>query len=88
MIYVGDGETDVPAMKMIKYQGGKAVAVYDPEKKSTTDRPSGREICEKLIQDSRADYMAAADYSENSRLDLTIKSLIHIMKETEFLKRL
>lgn len=29
MIYIGDGETDVPAMKMIKYQGGKAIAVYN-----------------------------------------------------------
>jgi phosphoserine phosphatase len=27
IIYIGDGETDIPAMKMVKYQGGHSIAV-------------------------------------------------------------
>lgn len=76
MIYIGDGETDVPAMKMIKYQGGTSIAVYDPAKRKKKDRPSPKQICEKLIKDQRADFIAPADYREGSKLDLIIKSLI------------
>lgn len=32
MIFLGDGDTDIPAMKMIKYQGGVAIAVFDEER--------------------------------------------------------
>lgn len=76
MVYLGDGETDVPAMKMIRHQGGTAIAVYDKQKKRKGDRPSGKEICEQLIADKRADYMTIADYSENSDLVKVLKLCI------------
>ncbi|MCK4288517.1 MAG: haloacid dehalogenase-like hydrolase, partial [Bacteroidales bacterium] len=60
MIYIGDGETDVPAMKMIKYQGGTAIAVYDPGKRKKKDKLSPKQICEKLIEQKRADFIAPA----------------------------
>ncbi len=76
MIYIGDGETDVPAMKMIKYQGGKAIAVYNPKKRATKDKPSPKQICEGLITQNRADYIAPANYSDGSELDKMIKLII------------
>jgi 2-hydroxy-3-keto-5-methylthiopentenyl-1-phosphate phosphatase len=76
MIYLGDGETDVPAMKMIKYQGGKAVAVYNPKLRSKKGRKSPKQICEELIAQNRADYIAPANYQEGSELDKILKLII------------
>jgi len=88
MIYLGDGETDVPAMKMIKFKGGTAIAVYDPDKKRTKDRPSAKEICEELIRQDRADFIAPADYTKTSKLFRIIQHLINRIVEEENLKAL
>lgn len=71
MIFIGDGETDVPAMKMLTYQGGHAVAVYDPER---TDRDLGK--IHRLISDGRVEFVAPADYTEKSQLDIIMKGII------------
>ncbi len=76
MIYIGDGETDVPAMKMIKYQGGKAIAVYNPKIRAKKNKKSPKQICEDLISQNRADYIAPANYSDGSELDKIIKLII------------
>ncbi|MDD4142274.1 MAG: HAD family hydrolase [Bacteroidales bacterium] len=77
MIYIGDGETDVPAMKMIKYQRGTAIAVYNPATiQSKTSRKSPRQICLELIAQNRADYIAPANYTEGSELDIILKRII------------
>ncbi len=73
MMYIGDGETDVPAMKMIKLRGGTAIAVYNQHIRAKKDKPSPRQICEELIFQNRADYIAPADYTEGSTLDQLIK---------------
>jgi 2-hydroxy-3-keto-5-methylthiopentenyl-1-phosphate phosphatase len=76
MIYIGDGETDVPAMKMIKYQGGTAIAVYNPKLKTKKDNQTPKQNCEDLIIQKRADYIAPTGYSEGSVLDILIKTII------------
>ena len=76
MIYIGDGETDVPAMKMVKYQGGATIAVYNPKVRAQKGKTSPKQICEKLIEQHRADFIAAADYSESSDLDRTVKLIL------------
>lgn len=73
MIYIGDGETDVPAMKMIKYQGGTAIAVYDPEGENYEKSLA---TCRQLLADERTDFIAPADYTEGSKLDRLIHRLI------------
>lgn len=78
MIYLGDGETDIPAMKMITYQGGKAIAVYNPDQKIKSGKKA-KKITQELVLQGRANYVAAADYSEGSPLfkiiQLSIDSL-------------
>ncbi len=76
MIYIGDGETDIPCMKMVKYQGGYAVAVYNNKKRKTANRPSPREICHTLIAQKRADFALPADYREGKELDSLVKAII------------
>lgn len=88
MIYLGDGETDVPAMKMIKFKGGTAIAVYDPKKRRTKHKPSGKEICEDLIRQDRADFIAPADYRKSSKLFKILQFLINRIVEEENLNAL
>jgi hypothetical protein len=76
MIYLGDGDTDVPAMKMIKYQGGKAITVYNPKIRAKKGKKSPKQICEELISQKRADYIVPANYSEGSELDRLLKLVL------------
>lgn len=86
MIYLGDGETDVPAMKMIKYQGGTAIAVYNPTQRKKKDRQSPKQVCEKLIEDERVDFIAPADYKDHSKLFQLLQTIIRRIVEEENLK--
>jgi phosphoserine phosphatase len=71
MIFVGDGETDIPSMKMVRHQGGFAVAVFDPDRwESLQERIYG------LIAEDRANFVAPADYSQGSQLDVTVRGLL------------
>lgn len=66
MIYIGDGLSDVPCMKMMKAYGGYSIAVYQHKDKKVED----------LFQRGRVDYIYPADYSENSGLDITVRNII------------
>lgn len=50
MIFIGDGDTDVPCMRLVRDQGGHSIAVYQPASKTKKAR------AEKLITDKRADF--------------------------------
>ena len=78
MIYLGDGMTDIPCMKMVKERGGKSIAVY-PEGKGDTVKP--------LVDDDRINYVCVADYSENSTLERIVKLMIENMAIGEKLKK-
>lgn len=80
MIYVGDGITDVPCMKLVKEYGGKAIAIYDPNKEKSVN------TSKRLIQEGRANYRAVCDYSCDSEMDKIIKMIIRNIKTYEDLK--
>jgi hypothetical protein len=71
MIFVGDGDTDIPSLKMMAHQDGYSVAVYDPAR----DIRSIRKI-HKLISEDRVDFVAPADYVVDAQLDIIIKGII------------
>ena len=69
MIYFGDGETDIPCMKLVKNFGGKSIAVYDSEKRE--------EIAKKMYDEERVNFFAEANYLENSKLDNYVKECLN-----------
>ena len=79
MIYFGDGETDIPCMKLVKDQGGHSIAVYQPGKTDKKKRAS------KLINENRVNFACQADYSESKEIDKVVKTIIEKVKaDTEF----
>ena len=77
MIYLGDGDTDVPSMKMMMHQGGKSIAVYDSAQRATKQA-----ACKRLQLQSRVNYYTEADYTDGSELDLIIKDILQHTAES------
>ena len=67
MIYIGDGLTDVPCMKLVKQSGGHSIAIYSQDQ---------HDKAAPLLKHGRVDWMFEADYSEGSKLDQTMKLLL------------
>ena len=70
MIYFGDGETDVPSMKVVGMFGGASIAVFDPS------IPSRRASAQKLQRQGRANFITPAVYTKDSRAFRLVCSII------------
>lgn len=66
MVYIGDGLTDVPCMKLTKVNGGHSIAVYQDNK----------ELVNEMILQGRVDFVIKADYSENSEMENVMHAII------------
>lgn len=82
MIYVGDGTTDIPCMRLVKNFGGHSIAVYNPDQKGA------RKEMASLIHDNRVNHVCPADYSEGGEMDLLVKTIIDKIDLDERLERL
>ena len=82
MIYFGDGETDVPCMKIVKMFGGNSIAVYNPqiEKKKKT--------AQKLLRQKRVNFMSPADYTVGSRTYKLVCAIIDKIRTEYELQKL
>ena len=79
MIYIGDGETDIPAFRTVRSQGGLSIAVYKPHAHGAGSR------AKRLLQDQRIDALCPADYREGSELEKLVSLAIrHIAAKAEF----
>jgi len=70
MIYIGDGLSDVPCMKMMRSYGGQAIAVY---------QSANRDAVEELLRKDRVDFIFPADYREGTPLEMTVKNILRKM---------
>ncbi len=76
MVYMGDGLSDVPCMKMMRAYGGQAIAVY---------QEGNRQGVEDLLAKGRVDFIFPADYSDGTALDATVKHIIQKMAIADLL---
>ncbi len=76
MIYFGDGDTDVPCMKLTKVNGGHSIAVYQDDEKEA----------EKLIREGRVDFAFPADYRKGKKIEKTVFTIIDGISAIEQLR--
>ena len=74
MIYFGDGETDVPSMKIVKMFGGNSIGVYNPESKKKVN------VAKKLLRQQRVNFITPATYTKDSRTYQIVCSIIDKIK--------
>ena len=82
MIYFGDGETDVPSMKIVNMFGGNAIAVFNPED------PRKRGVARKLLRQGRVNFITPASYTRESRTFRVVCAIIDKIKADNELKLL
>ena len=68
MIYIGDGLTDVPCMKLVRANGGQSIAVYDPTR--------GKSAADTLQRAQRVTFVVPAAYGPESRLEKIVRAML------------
>ena len=72
MLYIGDSDTDIPSMRVIKKKGGFTMGVYDPVDNRR------KKVCD-LFLDHRIDFFAPADYSVGQPLYRMVAKVIDLI---------
>ena len=81
MVYIGDSDTDIPCMKLVNSNGGHSIGVYNND---TLDKTK----VYKMLHDKRIKYFAPSDYTEGSKLDILVKSIIDRTAANEVLENI
>lgn len=64
MVYIGDGLTDVPSMKLVRQRGGYAIGVYKKPADATY-----------LVDQNRVDFYLKCDYTDGGEIDTAMKAI-------------
>ena len=87
MIYIGDGDSDVPAMKMMNSKGGYSIAVHPPKagRRITNIEKEKKSSAEQLKELNRVQFVAEADYTKEQELYQIVTALVdRIHNEVKF----
>ena len=82
MVFIGDGETDIPCFRLVKEQGGHAIAVFRPSTRGAKGK------ADKLIKEGRVNFIAPASYNENGEIDTFVRGIIDKVAADGVLKQL
>ena len=81
MIYIGDSGTDIPCMRLVMKNGGKAIGVYQNDNKQ-------KQFLKELLINNKINYIAKADYRRGEMLETIVKAIIKSVKINFNLKEL
>ncbi len=81
IIFVGDGETDIPCFRLVKDLGGHSIAVFQPH--STRAKSQSRA----LLNDGRVNFIAPADFRDTKPFDVIVKAIMEKVAAREYLER-
>lgn len=80
MIYIGDSETDIPCMTLVKRNGGYSIGVYNPD-----DNTKGSSY--ELVKDNRINFFAKANYKKGEKLYKIVAMILRKILSEVDLKR-
>jgi phosphoserine phosphatase len=74
MIFIGDGDTDIPCFRLVKEQGGHSIAVLDPQRHDKVD------AAKRLLSDRRVHCVVPADYSPDGELEARVLAVLDLIR--------
>jgi hypothetical protein len=77
MIFIGDGDTDIPCFRTVKELGGHSVAVFPAEDAVRAQRTR------KLIDEGRVHCAVPADYREGTELERRVLAILDLLAARE-----
>jgi hypothetical protein len=70
MIYVGDGTTDIPCMRLGSDRRCHSIGVYDPSSEN------GYRKTKLLLEQNRCSMISPADHTEGGRMDIRVRTIL------------
>jgi phosphoserine phosphatase len=73
MVFIGDGETDIPCFRLVKEQGGHSIAVFPDGDSRRAD------AARLLIEEGRVHCAVPADYRAGSELEARVLAVLDLL---------